>query len=81
MKFIIKAISLTLTILIKIYQYTFSPLLGPNKCRYSPTCSHYGLEAIKVHGPLYGTWLMLCRIGRCNPFGGSGYDPVPPKKN
>jgi putative membrane protein insertion efficiency factor len=62
--------------LIKIYQFTLSPFLG-KQCRFVPTCSQYGIEAIKKHGALKGSWLTLKRILRCNPWGGSGYDPVP----
>ena len=65
--------------LVKLYQKYLSPLLG-NNCRYTPTCSEYMREAIRIHGALQGTWMGLCRIARCNPFGGSGYDPVPPRK-
>ena len=63
-------------LLIKFYQYSISPLLGVN-CRYTPTCSSYGIEAIKKHGALRGGWLSLKRFLSCNPWGGSGYDPVP----
>jgi len=63
-------------LLIKGYQYLISPLLG-SSCRYTPTCSQYGVEAIKKYGPFKGGWLTLKRIGRCNPFGGHGHDPVP----
>ncbi|MBC8052499.1 MAG: membrane protein insertion efficiency factor YidD [Sphingobacteriaceae bacterium] len=62
--------------LIKGYQYLLSPLLGAS-CRYTPTCSQYGLEAIKKHGPFKGLWLTVKRIGRCHPWGGHGHDPVP----
>ena len=62
--------------LIKFYQYSISPLLGVN-CRYSPTCSAYSVEAIKKYGPFKGAWLGLKRFLSCNPWGGSGYDPVP----
>jgi putative membrane protein insertion efficiency factor len=62
--------------LIKIYQFTLSPLLG-KQCRFTPTCSQYGIEAIQKHGALKGSWLTIKRIARCNPWGGSGYDPVP----
>lgn len=67
-----------LTGLIRLYQLTISPFLGPN-CRYAPSCSEYALEAIRRFGPLRGGWLALRRIGRCHPWGGSGYDPVPEK--
>lgn len=62
--------------LFRLYQLTLSPLLGPS-CRFSPSCSHYGIEALKRHGLLAGLWLTVCRIGRCHPWGGSGLDPVP----
>lgn len=62
--------------LIKIYQVLLSPILGAS-CRYTPTCSQYGIEAIKKYGPFKGGWLTLKRIGRCNPWGGHGHDPVP----
>ena len=62
--------------LIKVYKYTVSPLLGP-KCRYLPTCSSYGVQAIERYGPFLGGWLTVKRICRCNPWGAHGYDPVP----
>ncbi len=62
--------------LIKIYQLTLSPLLGP-QCRYTPTCSQYALEAFTKYGVLKGFWLSLKRIASCNPWGGHGHDPVP----
>ncbi len=62
--------------LIKAYQYLLSPLLGAS-CRYTPTCSQYGLEAVKKYGPFKGGWLTLKRIGPCHPWGGHGHDPVP----
>ncbi len=61
---------------VRFYQFCISPLL-PNSCRYTPTCSQYAIEALRIHGPLRGLWLALKRIARCNPWGGSGYDPVP----
>jgi putative membrane protein insertion efficiency factor len=63
--------------LIRLYQVLISPLLGSN-CRFEPSCSAYAEEALREHGAFRGSWLALRRIGRCNPWGGSGYDPVPP---
>jgi len=65
--------------LIKGYQIFISPLT-PATCRYHPTCSHYAIEALKVHGLFKGGWLALKRILSCHPWGGKGYDPVPPKE-
>lgn len=62
--------------LIKLYQWFLSPILGAS-CRFNPTCSQYGIEAIKKYGPFKGGWLTLKRIGRCHPWGKHGYDPVP----
>lgn len=61
---------------IQFYQSFISPLL-PDSCRYTPTCSQYGIEAVKKYGPLKGLWLTFKRILRCNPFCKGGYDPVP----
>jgi len=67
---------------VRFYQLFISPLLPPT-CRFQPTCSQYAIEALRVHGPLKGSWLALKRISRCHPVtwlgGSSGYDPVPPK--
>ena len=71
-----KLLSKLLILLIRIYQYTISPYF-PASCRYTPTCSSYGVEAIKKHGPFKGGWLTLKRLLSCNPWGGSGFDPVP----
>jgi uncharacterized protein len=65
--------------LIRAYQLLLSPLLGPS-CRYLPSCSSYAAEAIATHGSLRGSWLALRRLLRCHPWGGSGYDPVPPAR-
>jgi putative membrane protein insertion efficiency factor len=63
-------------VLIRFYQIVISPLT-PATCRYSPTCSHYTLQALRKHGLIKGSWLGIKRILSCNPWGGSGYDPVP----
>ena len=65
---------------IVFWQWVIAPVLGPN-CRYSPSCSHYAAEALEVHGPLRGSWMAAKRILSCNPWGGAGYDPVPPACN
>lgn len=69
--------SLVLRGLIRAYQLLISPLLPPNSCRYQPSCSHYGMEAIATHGAWTGGWLTVRRVCRCHPWGGYGYDPVP----
>ncbi len=61
---------------IKFYRTCISPFTPPS-CRFTPTCSQYAMEAIIKHGPVKGGWLAVKRICRCNPWGGSGYDPVP----
>ncbi|MBB5144523.1 MULTISPECIES: membrane protein insertion efficiency factor YidD [Desulfovibrio] len=62
---------------IRVYQRCISPVLPP-ACRYYPTCSAYAVEAVMTHGVLRGGWLALKRLASCHPWGGSGYDPVPP---
>ncbi|HEX6143741.1 MAG TPA: membrane protein insertion efficiency factor YidD [Geminicoccaceae bacterium] len=64
---------------IHVYRYLISPALPP-RCRYLPTCSGYALEALEQHGALAGGWLALRRVARCHPLGGSGLDPVPPRR-
>ncbi|NND77092.1 MAG: membrane protein insertion efficiency factor YidD [Flavobacteriales bacterium] len=64
---------------VKIYKAIISPIL-PSSCRYDPTCSTYMIEAVKEWGALKGTWLGIKRIGRCHPWGSTGYDPVPKKE-
>lgn len=64
---------------VRFYQMAISPMLGPSKCRYQPTCSHYMIEAIQEWGVFKGLWLGLKRISSCHPWGGSGFDPVPKK--
>ena len=61
---------------VRAYRLVFSPWVG-HGCRYQPTCSAYALEALEQHGAIKGGWLALKRIGRCQPFDGAGYDPVP----
>lgn len=61
---------------IRFYQRYISPLKPPT-CRFTPTCSTYAIQAIRKHGPFKGLALAVWRILRCNPWGGSGYDPVP----
>ena len=62
--------------MIRVYQFAISPLFAPT-CRFEPSCSCYAMEAIGRHGPLRGLWLAARRIGRCHPWGGHGFDPVP----
>ncbi|MBN8855358.1 MAG: membrane protein insertion efficiency factor YidD [Sphingobacteriales bacterium 50-39] len=77
MRKFMQILSLPLIALVKLYQWTISPLLGSTKCRFTPTCSQYAIEALKKHGPFKGAWLSLRRIARCHPWGGHGVDPVP----
>ncbi len=63
--------------LVRFYQYLISPVLGP-RCRVHPSCSHYAVEALELHGALRGSWLALRRLLRCHPWHPGGYDPVPP---
>lgn len=63
--------------LITLYQRALSPY-WPASCRYAPTCSNYAHEAVSAHGTAKGGWLAAKRLARCGPWGGSGYDPVPP---
>lgn len=65
-----------LILLIRCYQWTLSPLLGP-RCRFHPSCSHYAADALRVHGVLRGSWLALRRLSRCHPWHPGGFDPVP----
>ena len=71
------AVAWLLIALISLYRRFVSPLLGP-RCRFYPSCSAYGLEAVREHGALRGSWLAVRRIGRCHPFHPGGFDPVPP---
>ena len=76
MKVLLRILSLPFIALIKLYQWIVSPMLGP-KCRFTPTCSQYAIDALKKHGVFKGLWLTVKRLSRCHPWGGHGYDPVP----
>ena len=76
MKFITQLPANILILFVRIYQYTLSPFIG-RSCRYTPTCSQYSIDALKKYGAFKGGWMGLKRIASCNPWGGSGYDPVP----
>ncbi len=71
-----KIIITILLFLIKLYQMLISPWLGTNKCRYTPTCSQYAIEAITKYGIIKGSYKTIKRILSCGPWGGHGYDPV-----
>jgi putative membrane protein insertion efficiency factor len=68
-----------LMILIRVYQWTLSPMLGA-RCRFYPSCSCYAHAALERHGALAGTWLAAKRLARCHPFSAGGYDPVPDER-
>ena len=72
-----QALKKIFTLLIGFYQKVISPLTPPS-CRFQPTCSAYAIEAIETHGALRGGWLAVRRLARCHPWGGHGFDPVPP---
>jgi putative membrane protein insertion efficiency factor len=76
LQYLSKALVWLLVLPIRFYQIAISPLLGPS-CRFTPTCSEYARQALMKHGPIKGLYLAIWRILRCNPWGGSGYDPVP----
>ena len=63
--------------LIRCYQWFISPLIGP-RCRFTPTCSSYAIEALKTHGFIKGSWLSGKRLLKCHPLHDGGFDPVPP---
>jgi putative membrane protein insertion efficiency factor len=65
---------------LRAYKLTLSPLIGP-RCRFLPTCSEYAAEVLVSHGPWRGSMLAVRRLCRCNPWGGSGYDPPPPPRS
>ena len=63
--------------LLRAYKVLISPLLG-QRCRFHPSCSTYAMEAVRIHGPIRGSWLAARRVGRCHPHHPGGHDPVPP---
>ena len=71
------AMGLAIRGMIRAYQLLVAPILG-SSCRFYPSCSHYAAEAVARHGPARGSLLAVRRLLRCHPWGGSGYDPVPP---
>lgn len=71
-----KILAIPLIFLIRIYRLLISPLIGSN-CRYSPSCSEYGITALKKHGVFKGSFFTVRRIIRCNSLFKGGYDPVP----
>ena len=71
-----KLLAKLMVALVNLYQYALSPLL-PGVCRFTPSCSEYGVQALRKHGPWRGGWLTLKRFLSCHPWGGHGYDPVP----
>ncbi len=78
-KLISNVIVWCLLLLVRCYQIVISPMLG-NCCRFTPSCSNYCMEALRVHGVFKGLWLTIKRLSKCRPGGPYGYDPVPPRK-
>jgi len=76
LKFFSKLLSFILIAIIRFYQVAISPWT-PATCRYTPTCSTYSIQALRMHGPIKGFYLSVKRILSCNPWGGHGHDPVP----
>jgi putative membrane protein insertion efficiency factor len=73
-----------LIVLLRIYRWTLSPakmfFFGPTgRCRFTPSCSQFAMDAVKTHGAISGGWLAIRRVCRCHPWGGCGHDPVPPR--
>ena len=73
-----KIIIFPFVLFIRVYQLIISPMLGSN-CRFIPTCSEYAMESLKEYGLIKGIFLSIKRIGKCHPWGGHGYDPLPTK--
>ena len=67
-------LALVLIVLVRVYQWTLSPLLG-RQCRFEPSCSRYFIAAVRKYGAIVGAWKGICRIGRCHPWHPGGYDP------
>lgn len=80
MHFLFALPSNLMILIIKVYQKLLSPLLGQN-CRFTPTCSSYAIDAIKIHGFVKGSWFAAKRIIKCHPLHPGGNDPVPDKQN
>lgn len=71
MRFVAEA----LVLLVRVYQWTLRPFIGAH-CRFEPSCSHYAIEALRLHGPVRGTLMSAGRVLRCNPWHAGGHDPV-----
>ncbi len=80
MRWLGRLLAWPLLLLVQIYRYAISPWLGAN-CRFQPSCSEYAVTALRQYGAFRGSALAVKRIARCHPWGGSGYDPVPPEGN
>jgi putative membrane protein insertion efficiency factor len=65
-------------VVVRAYQLLLSPFAG-GACRFHPSCSHYAVDAIQIHGLARGIWLAAKRVSRCHPLGSAGFDPVPPR--
>ncbi len=76
LEFVKEILSKGIISLIKGYRLFISPLMLPGKCRFTPTCSEYFMQAVEKYGPFRGSWLGIKRILRCNPFHKGGYDPL-----
>ncbi len=76
-RFVVRVPSLVLLLVFRVWQLLVSPTYG-DVCRFYPSCSEYGVEAVRTHGAVKGGWLAIRRIGRCHPWNPGGVDPVPP---